>query len=401
MKRWRKILLALLALVLLAQFPFIVQRFRIADRAAKIKTDNAERVVREDPEFEEFVGIIHVHSNLGGHSTGSFKEILNAARKNELDFVVMTEHVSDDFDTSAMTLSGHIGDTLFIGGHEVETVTGDRFLMLEGGPEMATDRQLGTPRFIEKYDRQGKVALIVYPEKFKSWDGRFDGVEVFSLNTNTKQQAGVVTIMTAMWSFWSYPELTLAETFRRPDDNLRRFDSVAEQRNVSMFAGIDAHSNIGLHVLGDDTGKKLFNVKIDPYECIFRVVRAHILTERGTRISKESVLNAIRLGRMFVGFDIAGDSSGFSFVAESAAKRYQMGSEPRLTAGMKFVSHSPIPARFVLFRNGTKIHETGSQSEMVFEPTEPGVYRVELYRSELGSSFESMPWILSNPIYVR
>jgi hypothetical protein len=30
-----------------------------------------------------------------------------------------------------------------------------------------------------------------------------------------------------------------------------------------------------------------------------------------------------------------------------------------------------------------------------------GVYRVELYRTDLGPPFDQMPWIISNPIYVR
>jgi len=31
----------------------------------------------------------------------------------------------------------------------------------------------------------------------------------------------------------------------------------------------------------------------------------------------------------------------------------------------------------------------------------PGVYRVEVYREDLGEPFSKMPWIMSNPIYVR
>jgi hypothetical protein len=32
---------------------------------------------------------------------------------------------------------------------------------------------------------------------------------------------------------------------------------------------------------------------------------------------------------------------------------------------------------------------------------EPGTYRVEVYRDDLGPPFDKMPWILSNPIYLR
>jgi hypothetical protein len=401
MKRWKKILLTVVAVILLAQIPLIVGRFKIANRAERIKADNAARNVRHDPDFAEFVGVMHVHSSIGGHSSGSFRELIEAATANELDFVVMSEHVSHYYDTSALSLNRSYRNVLFVAGQEAETVTGDRFVMLEGGPEVAADTLLETPRFLEKYHQQGKVALMVYPERFKSWDADFDGIEVFSLNTNTKQNTGILTALVALWSYRSYPGLTLAETFRRPDDSLRRFDAIAEQRRISLFAGADAHSNIGFHILGDDAGNKLINIKIDPYESVFRVVRAHILIERGKELSKQNVAEAIRSGSMFVGFDIAGDSRGFSFVAESAGRRYQMGNELPFADDVRFVANSPIAARFVLLRNGTKIHETATNSELVFAPTQPGVYRVEVYRDELGSSFETMPWILSNPIYVR
>ncbi len=48
----------------------------------------------------------------------------------------------------------------------------------------------------------------------------------------------------------------LASYFKRPDENLRKFDGIAAKRNVSLVAGTDAHSNIGFHLFGDDAGNK-------------------------------------------------------------------------------------------------------------------------------------------------
>ena len=36
--------------------------------------------------------MIHVHSFLGGHSAGTFTEVITGAKANQLDFVIMTEH---------------------------------------------------------------------------------------------------------------------------------------------------------------------------------------------------------------------------------------------------------------------------------------------------------------------
>ncbi len=401
MKRWKKIALILFGLIVVLQVPFIFRRIQIGNRAALIASLDAGRTARQDPEFAEFKGIIHAHTSLGGHSTGSFDELIEGASANKLDFVVMTEHTAEDYDTSALTLNGIHKGVLFIGGHEADTISGDRFLMISGGPEMFADAKLETPQFLEKYHSQGKAALITYPERFKSWDSNFDGIEVFSLHTNAKQNTRLLTILDMLWSFPSYPGLTLAENFRRPDDNLRRFDEIAAKRHISLFAGTDAHSNIGFHLLGDDAGNKIINLKLDRYARTFGIVRAHILVERGKELTRESVIDAFKEGRLFVGFDIAGDTSGFSFAAASGGKSFAMGSDFAFVGGVTLRAAAPLPARFVLLRDGVEVLKTETQTEMNFEITAPGAYRVEVYRDDLGSAFQAMPWILSNPIYIR
>src|SRR5207249_3555997 len=70
-------------------------------------------------DYVDYQGVIHVHSSLGGHSTGNFAELISAAKANQLDFVIMTEHPQKDFDTAAMTVSGMHAGVLFINGNEV------------------------------------------------------------------------------------------------------------------------------------------------------------------------------------------------------------------------------------------------------------------------------------------
>ena len=98
MKRWKKLLLLLLLLLAISQIPFIYRRYKLGRLQAAIQQLNSESVQAEklgDP--AEFKGVIHVHSFLGGHSTGTFADIISAAQANELDFVVMTEHPSSNF----------------------------------------------------------------------------------------------------------------------------------------------------------------------------------------------------------------------------------------------------------------------------------------------------------------
>jgi hypothetical protein len=401
MKLWKKILLVLLAVVLLAQIPFIYNRFQTGKLSAKINELQANRTNLSNPNFNEYKGIIHAHTSLGGHSMAHFDEFIVGAEKNELDFVVMTEHYSKLFDTSALTLNGLYGKTLFVGGNEIDTADSDRFLMIAGSAEAPNFAAQPTAKVLEKIHSENKIAFITYPEKFKSWNSNFDGIEVFSLHTNAKKMNPVGFLFNALWSFGSYPELTTAQYFVRPEENLRKFDELAANRKITLFAGTDAHSNIGFHIFGDDAGNKIINFKFDDYATIFSLVRAHVLLEKDKPLTRENLIEALKNGRTFVGFDVLGDTSGFSFAAENGTEQKIQGDEIALQTGMKIKSAAPQKARFVIFRNGEKVFESNETTEIVFDAREKGAYRAEVYLNSLGSPFDRMPWIISNPIYVR
>lgn len=394
MKRWKKILLVLVAVVLLAQIPFCYRRYQIGQLAGKINGLQAQRIEAENPRYNEYKGIIHAHTNIGGHSTGTFDELLKAARANELDYVLMTEHAAELFDTSALTLNGNYDGTLFLGGQEVNTATGDRFLLIPGGAESFADARLETTPFLEKYKAQNKLVFVTYPEKLKSRAAAFDGIEVFSLHTNAKKMNPVLFAEDALWSFYSYPELLLTKYFSRPDENLRLYDELTQSRKLTLFAGTDAHSNIGFHLLGDDAQNKIINLKFDAYATIFRLARNHVLLEKDKPLTPENLLNALRNGHSFVGFDTLADTRGFNFTANDKI----MGDEIALADKINLKATAPLAARFVIFRNGEKVfEETGT--EINFEAREKGAYRTEVYLDSI--NFNQMPWIISNPIYLR
>ncbi len=400
MKILKRILLALLAIVLVVQIPFIYRRYKIGQVAEKIAQSNANRTVREDPKYKEYKGIIHAHTGLGGHSTGGFDEIINAANANGLDFVLMTEHWSDTYDTSALTLNGIYGKTLFVGGNEIDTAGGDRFLMIPGSADAAGLRNIPTTAVLEKLHAENRLALITYPEKFKSWDSNFDGDEVFSLHTESKQMNPFTALGDLLWSYPAYPQLTLATHLRRPDANLQKFDEISAKRPISLFAGTDAHSNIGVHLFGDDAGHKLINIKLDPYSVIFRLAREHVLIDNNSPLTRESVVEAFKKGHFFTGFDAFGDTSGFSFTAGSDQGTVAMGGDTASATDITLQAAAPVSVRIVVLKNGSRFAEV-TAAEISVRADGPGTYRVEVYRDDLGPPFDTMPWILSNPIYVR
>ncbi len=80
-----------------------------------------------------------------------------------------------------------------------------------------------------------------------------------------------------------------------------------------------------------------------------------------------------------------------------------MGDEIALSTagGVNLKAAAPMPARFVVFKNGDQVFEVRDTVEINFAAKETGAYRTEVYLEQLGEPFDKMPWIISNPIYVR
>ena len=369
--RLKKLILVILLVLLLSQIPFACRRYKLRRLNAAIQQLQSQRIQQETEGFTEYKGVVHVHSFLGGHSSGTFSEIISAAQANQLQFVIMTEHTEKDFDTAAMTLQGVHGGVLFINGNEVSAENGDRLLVLPGD-----------------------MSIVAYPEEFKNWDAaRINGVEVYNVYTNARRINPVVAFFDVLWSRRSYPDLIFALYLRRPDESLKKWDQALARTRLTATGGNDAHANIGVS-LKDSAGKTLLGIQLDPYATSFRLVRLHVLVEQGKTLDATSLMEAVRAGHCFIGFDFLGDSSGFVFQAENGKIQ---GDEVSLAADTRLRVRSPVPARIVVFKDGAVlVDETGIANQEI-AVTDRGVYRTEIYLPQLGN----LPWIISNPVYVR
>ena len=404
MRRWKKLALALLALLLFTQAPFAYRRYQLGRLRARIDTLNAARAPadQQDP-YADHAGVLHVHSALGGHSEGTFEEILRAAKANRLAFVLMTEHTSKYVDTAQATARGTHEGVLFVGGSEVVSAAGDRLLVAPGA--RPPDPAPPTQELVNQLKNEGRLVFVAYPEQWRDWNvSGFDGVEVYNLYTNAKRVRYPVLIFDALWSFRSHADLLFATFYERPADNLRRWDeltSAAERRRLVAVAGNDAHQNVGVD-LRLSSGRPVFRLQLDPYERSFRLVRTHALVERGRPLTEETLLEALARGHCYVAFDLFGDSTGFRFTAESGSEKKVMGDEIALHGGrVRLVASSPVRARLVFFKGGRVVHEEKETLRKELDVGEPGVYRVEVYLDQLGARFAARPWVISNPIYVR
>lgn len=397
----RRIIIVVLALIVISQIPFAYRRYRLRRLHNTIQQLAAQRVARFDAnEYVDYKGVIHVHSFLGGHSTGSFSELVAAAKANQLDYVIMTEHPQAEFDTSAMTLNGVHAGVLFVNGNEVATANGDRLLLIPGAANAASMTTQSTQQIIDQQKGNGGLAFAAYPTESINWQStNVDGVEVYNLFTNARTINRFVTFFDGLWSYRSYPDLMFANFFARPADNLSRWSQTMANTNRKLvaIAGNDAHSNVGVS-LNDSSGNQLIGIKLDPYERSFRTVRTHVLIKQGRPLTRESLLEALSLGHCYISFDLFGDASGFYFGVMNSV--WTMGDEVMLSTQPRFVVQTPLPDRVVLFKNGIAVDQK-SGAEMEFSPDGVGAYRIEAYLDSLPAPAKGRPWIISNPIYVK
>ncbi|HEX6189476.1 MAG TPA: hypothetical protein VFZ40_15450 [Pyrinomonadaceae bacterium] len=399
MTRRRKFLLALLAVLVLSQAPFAYRRYRLKRLQNTIQQLASQRIPNDTAtEYVDYKGVIHVHTSLGGHSSGTFTELIAAAKSNDLDFVIMTEHPQAEFDTAAMTLSGVHAGVLFVNGNEVATADGDRLLLIPAAPNAHERRS--TKEVVEQQKAGHGLAFAAYPTESNTWQSNaVDGVEIYNLFTNTKRINRVATFFDGLWSYRSYPDLMFANFFARPAEDLKRWDDAMSSSNRKLVAvgGNDAHSNVGFG-LADSTGRQIVGVKLDPYARSFRTVRTHVLIQKDKPLTRESLLEALSLGHCYVSFDIFGDASGFDF--RLLQSNGVMGDETAYLPPLEFTAKAPLAGRFVLLRNGVAVNQSAG-STVQFPVTAPGVYRIEVYLDSLPPPATGKPWILSNPIYIR
>ena len=403
MSRSKKVLLLILGFVLISQIPFAYRRYRLGRLNAAIQSINSTRIStgNTNAPFREYKGVIHVHSFLGGHSTGTFQEIIAGAKTNQLDFVIMTEHTESGFDTSALTLSGIHEGVLFVNGNEVETASGDRLLSIPGDASLSGPTKHTTAEILTSIHGRNGLAIIAYPEQFGDSAETADGIEVYNVFTNARKINRLVAFFDAIWSHHSYPDLLFANYIQRPDESLSKWDQILTHKKLVATAGNDSHSNVGF-TLNDSSGNVRFGFKLDPYETSFHLVRVHVLSPKaGHTLDSTQMLAALRAGHCFIGFDLLGDTTGFRFEAANPSGTKIQGDDIAFQPDTRLKIFVPVSSRVLIMKDGRVVSEENGVESVEWKVTERGIYRIEVYLPQLGDLAGKQPWIISNPIYVR
>ncbi|MDZ4859443.1 MAG: hypothetical protein SGI88_10730 [Candidatus Hydrogenedentes bacterium] len=409
------------------QFP------RQADAWAQIAA--SRQYVTLDDGWPEYRGVCHSHSELSHDSEVKHPDILRAAKIADINFICMTDHATDGgvADYSKGWRDLHDG-VLFIRGFEL----GHGYMPWGLPDDTILSKDTDPATLAEEIAAKGGVLFFAHSEEERDWElPQLNGMEIYNIHTDVKDEgyengmAGVLRNMGGdfLFSLGKYPDQTMRLLFDRQMDILKHWDELNMERKVVGITASDAHQNFGFRGSytddgnlrfrdtspdeGDiielnwftrsllrlffgplESGRQLFRVDLDRYERSLRFSNTHILARE---LTEPAVIDALRSGRVFVGFDMLADARGFTFLAEANGAKAVMGEEIPMQTGLTLRAESPVPCRFTLVHNGV-YGETRESRNFDAAVTEPGIYRIE---AELFIVNEWVPWVYTNHIRVK
>ena len=403
---------------------------RVAAVHAAVEALAAARTeVDREGSLQEYRCNLHVHSAFSHDSRGKIEEIVAAAKRAGTDALLFTEHPAPHYDFVTDGHSGLVDGVLLVPGAETKG-------MLVYPRASVPEHDALQPQDLVRRVRAGDgLTFLSHLEERMDWelDG-LTGCEIYNTHADAKEETRLYAMMkNPLWLVQAkkvldaHPQEALAAIFDPPSDYLRRFDELCARYPHTGVSANDAHENVGLRITLLDGGKVrvadaldeeltvldravvaaftpipedakpgdlVFSLQLDPYEQSLRHVGTHVLA---TELSRDAIGEGLAKGRAFVAFDWIADARGFDFHAEDGSGRLEMGSHVALSGSPVLRGRAPLPGHWKVFNKGELVHEAdGDAFESAVES--PGHHRVELWLDVAG---RSLPWILSNPIYVE
>ena len=343
--------------------------------------------------LRDFRGIIHCHSKYSHDSQGTYEEILAAAKAAKIDFICMTDHPpkGDPGQSLREGWTGIHDGVLFIQGAEF----GEQILGLGlKEPLQGKDRRAK----IREIHQQGGLAIACHPEMIEDWDeyAEADGMEIYNVHATLQRKAKDKKFLLQIPKVMKEKPEECFQLLQELDPAiLKKYDEITQRRRFAGIAGNDAHQNVSF-----------FGFQLDPYPRAFKFVTTHVLAEE---LTQESILDAIRKGRVYVKFEITSRQElkieGLQWLGGECSVK---GSSSRPPSGLVMVEGglfaSDSNARWI--KNGSSYAMPFSPSAMppagfrYYAFAETGVYRAEL-RTFSADPVAGEPWVLTNPFYVR
>lgn len=325
----------------------------------------------------DYCGAIHIHSFYSFDGYRKPKEIIEAANRCGLDFIVITDH----FSIEAKKYEGWHKNTLVVAAEEISPRY-NHYLAFDIKNAVITDKQEKNPqKYIDEVNRQGGYGFIAHPDhegnkkfdiksyRWNDWSIKnYTGFCIWDLQTDFQET--LKNYPTALLSYL-FPAYVLKGPKK---ETLKRWDALNQKEKKYGIGEIDNHESIRKYL-----GIKF---KIFPFDFAFRTIRTHITIDEPFSKNDsdvEKIHSALKNGKSFVSNDYFSNAMGFQFYSEND----------------KIIVRTSRKAKIKIIKNGDLFAESFSDTAVV-KTEGSGIYRCECYLKKFGFR----PWIFSNPIFV-
>jgi hypothetical protein len=335
----------------------------------------------------EIEGVYHVHTKFSdGHA--SVDELAAQASREKLDFLILTDHGNPNFES--LRSQGRKDGVLVLAGSELSVNRGHLVALGFRTPDRNFSQKAEDA--VPEVQALGGFAVIAHPYSKVKWSwgdvSVYSGLEIINADTMFKNNIGRVLPYLPLLLFRS--RLPLIRMLEHPENNLKKWDQRAAISAVYGYFSADAH---------------LY------YRAIFSLLHLHVLLDEpladGFDAAAGQVYAALRKGRFFNAIEAAAGARGFRFKASAAGgAAFRMGDTipaGEAAAGpVRFEARAPFSfaTEIHLVRDGRTIAST-RDDVLTVEAQGPGVYRVEVFLKERSALAADIPWIISNPIFLR
>ncbi|MDO8835743.1 MAG: hypothetical protein Q7V01_09100 [Vicinamibacterales bacterium] len=336
-------------------------------------------------------GVFHVHT-VASDGLGTLDDVAEAAKAAGATWVLVADHNRLDFPSGRL-----VKGVLMVSAPEVSALDGHVNAL--GVSRALTRPERKAPTALATIRSLGGTPVAAHPLDWKRPyhgldDPALGGMEVLSADQELHDALlAPLRIVPAALSYLVNPMHGVARLIRRPAATLARWDELLATRRIMGFCAIDAHGR-------------------PSYTVMMRLLQMHVVVGRprsnDASADGAALLDALTRGRSYCGVEVFGSAGGFRFGATVGPRVAGIGDEvalaehPVLKVDLAY-SALPRDVHPVIICGGaeTALIRQPGQERLTYEfrPVRTGACRVEVRLGGPGAA--AVPWIVSNPIFVR
>ncbi len=342
-----------------------------------------------DRTFDEYSGVLHVHTQYSFDCDVALPRIIRAAKKSRADFIMINDHHT--FAAKDDHAVRNEKELIILAGAELNDKSGNNHYLVFGTDQVHT--KIPAQEYMQQYANEGIHGFIAHPRERRRtkryrkypWTER-----------NIEHAAGMeIWNFTSSWmgklipSINALPMLLFPGCFvRRPlPENLRLWDDWnLEGKRLTGIGSADVHG----------TRMKMpgFKFRVLSHERLMGKIRTNVLLKQGEKPEPINLYRALLRGNCYAIYEPVGAPFNFyAGIVDRDGNGAIYGEDIDLQPGLTLFFNLPMSAKVKLIHNGRKIAHWRDQRGS-YPIKQPGFYRLEITRYGKG-------WIYTNPIYVN